>query len=165
MDGYTPFDVLMHIGWISLLIISGNLMRRFIPWFQKLLIPTPITAGLLGLLLGPNALGIIQFGEHFGDYATILIAAVFGALPFTMDFDAKVRQRARTMWFYSVGMFSAIVGGVIFARWGSKKGHTNEPALDKLPSDMRTGIISPRYSRRQACEHLIPVIIASHASS
>lgn len=211
MDGYTPFDVLMDIGWISLLLIIGNLMRRFIPWFQKLLIPAPITAGLLGLLLGPNALGIIQFSEHFGDYATILIAAVFGALPFTMDFDAKVRQRARTMWSYSVGMyltqwgffallgvllfaplfntpdwfgimlpvgfvggfgvaaavggaldsagmaeatslgftaaavgmFSAIVGGVIFARWGSKKGHTNElPALDKLPEDMRTGIIS-----------------------
>ena len=206
-----PFDVLMDIGWISLLLIIGNLMRRFIPWFQKLLIPAPITAGLLGLLLGPNALGIIQFSEHFGDYATILIAAVFGALPFTMDFDAKVRQRARTMWSYSVGMyltqwgffallgvllfaplfntpdwfgimlpvgfvggfgvaaavggaldsagmaeatslgftaaavgmFSAIVGGVIFARWGSKKGHTNElPALDKLPEDMRTGIIS-----------------------
>ncbi|WP_366516652.1 sodium/glutamate symporter [uncultured Corynebacterium sp.] len=201
----------MDIGWISLLLIIGNLMRRFIPWFQKLLIPAPITAGLLGLLLGPNALGIIQFSEHFGDYATILIAAVFGALPFTMDFDAKVRQRARTMWSYSVGMyltqwgffallgvvlfaplfntpdwfgimlpvgfvggfgvaaaiggaldsagmteatslgftaaavgmFSAIVGGVIFARWGSKKGHTNElPALDKLPEDMRTGIIS-----------------------
>lgn len=155
------------------------------------------------MLLGPNALGIIQFIEHFGDYATILITAVFGALPFTMDFDAKVRQRARTMWSYSVGMylaqwgffallgvilfaplfntpdwfgiilsvgfvsgfgvaaavggaldsagmneaavgvFSAIVGGVIFARWGSKKGHTNElPALDKLPEDMRTGIIS-----------------------
>lgn len=211
MDGYTPFDVLMDIGWISLLLIIGNLMRRFIPWFQKLLIPAPITAGLLGLLLGPNALGIIQFSEHFGDYATILIAAVFGTLPFTMDFDAKVRQRARTMWSYSVGMyltqwgffallgvllfaplfntpdwfgimlpvgfvggfgvaaavggaldsagmaeatslgftaaavgmFSAIVGGVIFARWGSKKGHTNElPALDKLPEDMRTGIIS-----------------------
>lgn len=211
MDGYTPFDVLMDIGWISLLLIIGILMRRFIPWFQKLLIPAPITAGLLGLLLGPNALGIIQFSEHFGDYATILIAAVFGALPFTMDFDAKVRQRARTMWSYSVGMylaqwgffallgvilfaplfntpdwfgimlpvgfvggfgvaaavggaldsagmteatslgftaaavgmFSAIVGGVIFARWGSKKGHTNElPALDKLPEDRRTGIIS-----------------------
>lgn len=211
MDGYTPFDVLMDIGWISLLLIIGNLMRRFIPWFQKLLIPAPITAGLLGLLLGPNALGIIQFSEHFGDYATILIAAVFGALPFTMDFDAKVRQRARTMWSYSVGMylaqwgffallgviifaplfntpdwfgimlpvgfvggfgvaaavggaldsagmteatslgftaaavgmFSAIIGGVIFARWGSKKGHTNElPDLDKLPEDMRTGIIS-----------------------
>ena len=46
------------------------------------------------MLLGPNALGIIQFGEHFGDYATIPIAAVFSALPFTMDFDAKVRKRA-----------------------------------------------------------------------
>lgn len=211
MDGFTPFDVVMDIGWISVLLIAGNLMRRFIPWFQKLLIPAPITAGLLGLLLGPNALGLIQFSEHFGDYATILIAVVFGALPFTMNFDAKVRQGARTMWSYSVGMylaqwgffallgvllfaplfgtpdwfgimlpvgfvggfgvaaavggaldsagmteatslgftaaavgmFSAIIGGVIFARWGSKKGHTNElPRLDQLPEEMRTGIIS-----------------------
>lgn len=211
MDGFTPFDVVMDIGWISVLLIAGNLMRRFIPWFQKLLIPAPITAGLLGLLLGPNALGLIQFSEHFGDYATILIAVVFGALPFTMNFDAKVRQGARTMWSYSVGMylaqwgffallgallfaplfgtpdwfgimlpvgfvggfgvaaavggaldsagmseatslgftaaavgmFSAIIGGVIFARWGSKRGHTNElPRLDKLPEEMRTGIIS-----------------------
>lgn len=211
MDGFTPFDVVMDIGWISVLLIVGNLMRRFIPWFQKLLIPAPITAGLLGLLLGPNALGLIQFSEHFGDYATILIAAVFGALPFTMNFDAKVRQGARTMWSYSVGMylgqwgffallgvllfaplfgtpdwfgimlpvgfvggfgvaaavggaldsagmteatslgftaaavgmFSAIIGGVIFARWGSKRGHTNElPRLDQLPEEMRTGIIS-----------------------
>ena len=83
---WAPFDVLMDIGWISLLLIIGNLMRRFLPQFQKLLIPAPTTAGLLGLRLGPNALGIIQFSEHFGDYATILIAAVFGALPFTMDF-------------------------------------------------------------------------------
>ncbi|HEY4598661.1 sodium/glutamate symporter [Corynebacterium sp.] len=211
MDSFTPFDVVMDIGWISVLLIVGNLMRRFIPWFQKLLIPAPITAGLLGLLLGPNALGLIQFSEHFGDYATILIAVVFGALPFTMNFDAKVRQGARTMWSYSVGMylaqwgffallgvilfaplfgtpdwfgimlpvgfvggfgvaaavggaldsagmteatslgftaaavgmFSAIIGGVIFARWGSKKGYTNElPHFDKLPEDMRTGIIS-----------------------
>ncbi len=211
MDGFTPFDVVMDIGWISVLLIVGNLMRRFIPWFQKLLIPAPITAGLLGLLLGPNGLGLIQFSEHFGDYATILIAVVFGALPFTMNFDAKVRQGARTMWSYSVGMylaqwgffallgvllfaplfgtpdwfgimlpvgfvggfgvaaavggaldsagmseatslgftaaavgmFSAIIGGVIFARWGSKRGHTNElPRLDKLPEEMRTGIIS-----------------------
>ncbi|AEX66883.1 sodium:glutamate symporter [Corynebacterium diphtheriae] len=73
------------------------------------------------MLLGPNALGIIQFIEHFGDYATILITAVFGALPFTMDFDAKVRQRARTMWSYSVGMylaqwgFFALLGVILFA--------------------------------------------------
>lgn len=82
----------MDIGWISLL----------------LLIPAPITAGLLGLLLGPNALGIIQLIEHFGDYATILIAAVFGALPFTMDFDAKVRQLA-----YNVVLFRGHVPSTV----------------------------------------------------
>ncbi|MGK8361844.1 hypothetical protein [Corynebacterium amycolatum] len=71
---------------------------------------------MLGLLLGPNALVIIQFSEYFGDYATILIAAVFGALPFTMAFDAKVRQRARTMWSYSVGMYLT-QWGLLRATW------------------------------------------------
>lgn len=43
-----------------------------VPWFQNPLISAPITAGLLGLLLGPNAFGIIQFSEHFGNYENIL---------------------------------------------------------------------------------------------
>lgn len=211
MDSFTPFDVVTDIGWVSVLLIIGNLLRRFVPWFQHLLIPAPITAGILGLILGPEGFGLIQFSEYFGDYATILIAVVFGSLPYTMSFDTKVREGARTMWAYSVGMylaqwgvfallgvlvfstffgtpdwfgimlpvgfvggfgvaaavggaldsagmseatslgftaaavgmFAAIVGGVIFARWGSKKGHTEQlPELSKLPEEMRTGLIS-----------------------
>ena len=211
MDSFTPFDVVTDIGWVSVLLIIGNLLRRFVPWFQHLLILAPITAGILGLILGPEGFGLIQFSEYFGDYATILIAVVFGSLPYTMSFDTKVREGARTMWAYSVGMylaqwgvfallgvlvfstffgtpdwfgimlpvgfvggfgvaaavggaldsagmseatslgftaaavgmFAAIVGGVIFARWGSKKGHTEQlPELSKLPEEMRTGLIS-----------------------
>ncbi len=97
-------------------------------------------------------LGVIIFAPLFNtpDWFGIMLpvgfvggfgvaAAVGGAL------DSAGMTEATSLGFTAaaVGMFSAIVGGVIFARWGSKKGHTNElPALDKLPEDMRTGIIS-----------------------
>src|SRR5699024_1919347 len=76
-------------------------------------------------------------------------AAVGGAL------DSAGMTEATSLGFTAaaVGMFSAIIGGVIFARWGSKKGHTNElPDFDKLPEDMRPGITAlpvqgPRVGR------------------
>lgn len=68
-----------------------------------------------------------------------------------------------------MGKFSAIVGGVIFARWGSKKGRTNElPALDKLPEDMRTGIISlpgqrPSVGRATTSpSSIVPAVVATY---
>ncbi|CAB0496039.1 sodium:glutamate symporter [Corynebacterium diphtheriae] len=76
----------------------------------------------------------VGFVSGFG-----VAAAVGGAL------DSAGMTEATSLGFTAaaVGMFSAIVGDVIFARWDSKKGHTSElPALDKLPEDMRTGIIS-----------------------
>lgn len=211
MTDYTPFQMLGDIGWISVLLVIGNLARRFVPVFQKLMIPAPITAGLLGLALGPEALGIIPFSDQLGAYSTILIAVVFGALPYSMEFHPKVREGARSMWSFSVamyvgqwgvfallgsllfaplmgvpdwfgamlpvgfvggfgtaaavggtfeaqgvpaalslgftsatvGMLAAIVGGVIFAKWGSITGHTKQlPAFSQLPDELRTGIIS-----------------------
>ena len=102
---YTPFSLLIDVGWISILMVIGNVLRRTVPWFQQLLLPSPIIGGLLGLLLGPGALGWIGFSENMGDYTTILIAAVFASMPFSMVFDRSVRSGAKTMWSYSTGMF------------------------------------------------------------
>ncbi|APT89611.1 sodium:glutamate symporter [Corynebacterium frankenforstense DSM 45800] len=102
---YTPFSLLIDVGWISILMVIGNVLRRTVPWFQQLLLPSPIIGGLLGLLLGPGALGWIGFSDNMGDYTTILIAAVFASMPFSMVFDRSVRSGAKTMWSYSTGMF------------------------------------------------------------
>lgn len=102
---YTPFSLLIDVGWISILMVVGNFIRRRVKLFQNLLIPSSITAGLLGLLFGPEVLGWIGFSDKMGAYTTILIAVVFASMPFSMQFDRSVRSGARTMWAYSAGMF------------------------------------------------------------
>ncbi|MBC3185782.1 sodium:glutamate symporter [Corynebacterium sp. zg-331] len=102
---YTPFSLLVDVGWISVLMVVGNVLRRKVSVFQALLLPAPITAGLLGLLLGPGGLGWIGFSDQLGAYTTLLIAVVFASMPYSMQFDRSVRSGARTMWSYSTGMF------------------------------------------------------------
>ena len=102
---YTPFSLLVDVGWISFLMVVGNVLRRRVKLFQALLLPSPITAGRLGLLLGPHVLNLLGFSDRMGDYTTILIAVVFAAMPYSMQFDRSVRSGAKAMWSYSTGMF------------------------------------------------------------
>lgn len=105
MNAYTPFNAVMDIGFISALMIVGVVLRRFVPWFRSLLIPAPITAGLLGLALGPAVLGWLPFSDKLGTYSTILIAIVFASMPFSMTFSTQNIKGARTMWAFSTSMF------------------------------------------------------------
>ena len=102
---YTPYSLLVDVGWISLLMVIGNLLRRKVPLFQRLLLPASITAGLLGLVLGPQVLGWISFSDQIGTYTGILIAFVFASMAYAMDLTPSVRTGARQMWSYSTGMF------------------------------------------------------------
>ncbi|MGP6174725.1 sodium/glutamate symporter [Corynebacterium sp. A21] len=124
---YTPFSLLQDVGWISALMVIGNVLRRKIPFFQTLLIPSPITAGLIGMALGPHVLGWINFSDHMGTYTTLLIAVVFAAMPYSMQFSRSMRSGAQNMWSYSTGMFMGqwaifILLGVYFFQpvWGTE---------------------------------------------
>lgn len=118
---YTPFSLMMDIGLISILMIIGTFMRRHFTWFRNLLIPAPITAGLLGLLFGPEVLGIMPFSDKLGDYSTLLIAIVFAAMPYSMTFQSGDLKKARNMWAYSASMFLGqwgvfiLLGVLVFA--------------------------------------------------
>jgi len=123
---YTPFTLLTDVGWISLLLVIGNFLRRTVPLFRALLLPSPITAGILGLILGPQVLDLIGFSDQMGAYTTLLIAVIFAAMPYSMTFDRGTRDGAKTMWSYSVGMFLGqwglfILLGVFFFApvWGT----------------------------------------------
>ena len=102
-------------------MIVGTFMRRHFQWFRKLLIPAPITAGLLALALGPQVLGIMPFSDSLSTYSTILIAVVFAAMPYSMAFASGSFAKARNMWAYSTSMFLGqwgifiLLGAFVFA--------------------------------------------------
>lgn len=102
---YTPYSLLIDIGWISMLLVVGNVLRRKVGLFQRLLLPASITAGLLGLLFGPEVIGWINFSDQIGTYTSILIAFVFASMAYAMDLTPSVRTGAKNMWSYSTGMF------------------------------------------------------------
>ena len=118
---YSVFDLLVDVGLISILLIVGTFMRRHFAWFRSLLIPAPITAGLLGLLFGPEVLGIMPFSDALGDYSTLLIAVVFASMPYSMSFASRDISKAKNMWSYSASMFLGqwgifvLLGVLVFA--------------------------------------------------
>ncbi|AHI02399.1 sodium:glutamate symporter [Corynebacterium falsenii DSM 44353] len=118
---FTPYDLMVDVGLISVLMIVGTFMRRHFQWFRRLLIPAPITAGLLALALGPQVLGIMPFSDSLSTYSTILIAVVFAAMPYSMAFASGSFAKARNMWAYSTSMFLGqwgifiLLGAFVFA--------------------------------------------------
>ena len=102
---FTPYDMLVDVGWISILLILGNILRQRVRVLQQLLLPAPITAGLIGLILGPEVLNIAQFSDQVGTYTSILIAVVFASMAYSMDLGGSVAKGARNMWAFSTTMF------------------------------------------------------------
>lgn len=102
---FTPYILLTDVGWLSVLLIIGNVLRRRLKTLQKLLLPAPITAGLLGLILGPEVLGLINWSDQVGTYTTLLIAVVFASMAYSMELGGAVASGARNMWGYSTAMF------------------------------------------------------------
>ena len=79
-EEFTPFPLLWDVGWISLLMVIGNTLRRRVGLFQRLLMPASITGGILALVLGPQVLGWIPFSDSMGTYTTLLIAFVLSLI-------------------------------------------------------------------------------------
>lgn len=102
---FTPYTLLTDVGWISVLLIVGNILRNRLKLLQALLLPAPITAGLLGLLLGDEVLGVIHWSDQVGTYTTLLIAVVFASMAYSMDLGGSVASGGRNMWGYSTAMF------------------------------------------------------------
>ena len=107
ISNYNPWTLFTDIGFISVLLLIGKLIRVKVKIIQKLFIPPSLIAGIIGLALGPNGLGWIPFSNELGTYAGILIALVFGALPLSSPKVSmkEVSGRVGPMWIYAqVGM-------------------------------------------------------------
>jgi ESS family glutamate:Na+ symporter len=101
MTDFTPWTLFVDTGIISVLLLIGKLMRVKIKFIQKLFIPPSLLAGFIGLALGPNGFDLIPLSTQTGTYAGILIAFIFGALPFTSQTVKDKKSSVGSMWTYS----------------------------------------------------------------
>lgn len=78
---FDPFIMLMDFAWMSLLLFSGQVLRSRWKLLQNLYLPASLIGGLLGLLLGPQILGIIPFSPYMDDYSFVLVVLLFASIP------------------------------------------------------------------------------------
>jgi len=84
----------LDFGLLSLLLVVGHLLRANIRWLQVLYVPTPMIAGFLGLLLGPQLLNWLPLARDaenqplLSTYPSFLVAILFA----TLFMGARKRQ-------------------------------------------------------------------------
>jgi ESS family glutamate:Na+ symporter len=115
MTDFTPWTLLVDIGIISCLLLIGKLLRVHVRFIQSLFIPPSLLAGFLALLLGPHCLDVLPLSDNMGTYAGVLIAFVFGCIPFTSVPQRGAGAQIRRMWSYSQStmLFQWALGGLL----------------------------------------------------
>ncbi|MEX0945241.1 MAG: hypothetical protein WDZ38_06150, partial [Balneolaceae bacterium] len=105
----------LDFAWMGVLLVLGTWMRSKISILQKYLIPANLIAGVLGLIVGANLLGLIDLTtERLGTYVYHLLALLFIAL----GLRAPKREIGLSsikfgMIFLSVYLVQAIIGLLI----------------------------------------------------
>lgn len=97
------WDLVLDLGMASLLIVVAKIIRVKVGFVQRLFLPAPMIAGLMGLLLGPYALDMLPWSESFTSYAGVLIAVIFAAVGLGTEFPSprEVLTRAGSLWAFN----------------------------------------------------------------
>lgn len=72
--------VLIDISIVASLLIVGTIIRSKIGVLQRFVIPASVIAGIIGLILGHNVLGILPTTQEYSTYAATLINVVFAGI-------------------------------------------------------------------------------------
>ncbi|MCK5817121.1 MAG: hypothetical protein KAH15_03875, partial [Candidatus Marinimicrobia bacterium] len=64
-------EVILDFAYLSFFLVLGTMLRRYVPFFRKFLIPNNIIAGFLALILGPQILGAIWRAVGLPGFAVI----------------------------------------------------------------------------------------------
>lgn len=71
-------DLFVDFTVISVLLLLATVMRRYLTFFQRFLIPNSLIAGFIGLFLGAQVLDIVPFdAERMGAWVYHLLALTF----------------------------------------------------------------------------------------
>ena len=76
----TPYDLLMDFAIMSILLFTAQYLRAKVRLIQKLLLPSSLIAGFMGLFLGPQFLNVLPFTKNISSYAYLLVVFLFASL-------------------------------------------------------------------------------------
>lgn len=76
----TPYDLLMDFAVMSILLFIAQYLRAKVCLIQKLLLPSSLIAGFMGLFLGPQFLNVLPFTKNISSYAYLLVVFLFASL-------------------------------------------------------------------------------------
>lgn len=83
---------ILDFSVVSALLVVGTLCRRYIPFLQRFLIPNNLTAGFIGLLIGPEVLELVNLSlDRMGVYVYHLLALTF----ISVGLQRRPTQRSR----------------------------------------------------------------------
>ncbi len=78
---FSAQELVLDLAIISVLLVLATLLRRFVPFFQRFLIPNNLIAGFAGLIFGPELIGWLDFSiDRMGIYVYHLLAITFIAM-------------------------------------------------------------------------------------
>lgn len=104
----TLMDVIQDFAVVSMLLAIGYFLRMKVKLFQRLFLPASIIGGLVGLLLGPQLLGLyspvcVTYTDSIPQWANVLLAITF-ACSFLGESMEKITKQA---------IASTLVSGVV----------------------------------------------------
>lgn len=103
------WQVMVDAAVMGMLLLIGEYLRSRVKFFQKILVPPAVIAGVLALLFGPKSpfemCRILPLSDSFGTYASVLIVLVFAATPIGDRPQKKAGSGTKLM-----GMFFNISG-------------------------------------------------------
>ncbi|MCD8037460.1 MAG: hypothetical protein LUE88_08830 [Clostridiales bacterium] len=115
-------NLLNDFGTTGILLLCGYLLRKKIPVLQRLFLPASLIGGILGIILGPNVLGLIcpiyiQFSEYIGSTALSLLACVLGMQLFMIDINRDVVKNAIHQYsLMSIAVLTQVIIGILLVR-------------------------------------------------
>ena len=78
----TLASLFQDIMVMCLLLLGGFVIRSFIPPLQKLFLPASVIAGVLGLILGDQVLGLITIPESFSGFSDVMMRIIMTCVVF-----------------------------------------------------------------------------------
>ena len=113
------FNALILFG---LLLIAGVVIRELLPPLQKALLPASLIGGFLGLILGPQVLGIVEMPAMFGEIPSYGMRIIMACVPIGISISAKrVFQHLdftfANMTMYGFQLICGLLVGDLFCRF------------------------------------------------